>query len=168
MTWGDWVTLAGAGITLLGAVRSLAPLGGWRAAFPAKVHRAAGVVLRRFRRRPPSVTGHAASTLPALRMSAHGTAHAFPDATSDLAGFADAVLARLATVDRDLGQLRGELTTERADRETAVQTARDAAAEGLAVAVADTKRVEVSGVRWQLVGVVFVVAGVVANAVTGG
>ena len=33
-------------------------------------------------------------------MSVHGTAHAFPDATSDLAGFADAVLARLATVDR--------------------------------------------------------------------
>ena len=63
---GDWVTLAGAGITLLGALRSLAPLGGWHAAFPAKVHRAAGVVLRLFRRRPPSVTGHAVGTLPTL------------------------------------------------------------------------------------------------------
>ena len=85
-----------------------------------------------------------------------------------LPGFADAVLARLAAVDRDLGQLRGDLTTERANRQAAVQTARDAADEGLAVAVAGTKRVEVSGVRRQLGGVVFVVAGVVANAVTGG
>jgi len=101
-------------------------------------------------------------------MTAPGTSHAFPVATTDLAGFNDAVLARFGTVDRQIGQLRGDPTKERPDREAAVHAARDTTAEGLAVAVADTKRVEVSGVRWQLVGVGFVVAGLVVDAVTGG
>jgi hypothetical protein len=48
---------AGVSIALLGTIRSLVPLGGQLAAFPPKLDRTAGAVLRRFRRRPPSITG---------------------------------------------------------------------------------------------------------------
>lgn len=171
--------MVGAATTLVGAVRSLAPLGGWRAAFPPRVHAAARAV-----RRAPSMwwkrlRGRGAATITAP--AAHGSGAAIagtatvsasgvilPNPATDPERFVAALAAQFGELQRAVDSAQSELDKERAEREAAIRSARDAAAAGIADAVADTKRVELSGVRTQLFGVAVVFLGWMVDVITGG
>ena len=179
---GVAVSLAGALLTLYGALRGLGVHGGITPALlPPDFHQRRREVGRWFRerwrwfrrvilRRPVLIQVNLSDTATITdSIQTSWTVHTppLPDITMDPAGFAGAVYGHMDRLGLELSRTKTDLDRERRDREAAVQSARDDLASAAAAALEHSKTVELSGIRWQVFGAAVVVLGIVIDLVFG-
>ena len=170
MSWSDISTLFGAALVLVGAVNAVAPLGGW-AVVVAPITRKAksiGQACRRrwerFRKRARQTTVSGSAQV-GVGLGPTTMQPLVPpvDIRMDPEGFGRAAYDEINNLRLDISHLMNAIESERSDRQAAVASVQESASADAADAIARIRQVELSGVRWQLVGVLFVVAGFVLD-----
>lgn len=165
------MALFGAIVTLVGVVRGAVPHNGITAVVATpRVRRASAATWRWTRRNvlrrgrdltARTVTGDGISVLG--KSSTTATAIVMANPVTDPARFTAQIVEEFGRLQRELSESCREIQVERNQREQAVrdlEAATNRAMDGLVVQVRD---LDLSGLRWQLVGVLFVVVGVVGD-----
>ena len=89
-----------------------------------------------------------------------------PSPLDDPAQFTQGVLQEFGRLQQEISAVRSELIKERGLRESAVRDLSTATRQDLDGLVARVRDLDLSGLRWQVVGIFFVVVGVVGDLIS--